>query len=332
MSDSLKSQAEDLIENLDKSLVEASTESPSAAKRVGEGANSVMEMIFNVVSDVDIEGARQRVAVQREKYPSDDTEKLVQRLIRDKCQSTGAIGAVTSGAGLVPGIGTATAVTLGVAADVGATFKLQAELVLEIAAVYDYPLTEEEKQQLVLFITGLSAGTTALARRAGQAITLKAGEKFAGKAALKAMPVVGMLASAGTNVLSTYVIGQRADAYFRLGPEAVGTWRDSLRTISGLDERRIGGWLAEKGSALGSGIGTGLSFVGQQGQKTGLLLAETAQSAAQGTQSGLKTGWQVGRAKVFGPLWRGLTFVPRRVFAWVKGKRGKKGGKDTVSG
>ena len=63
-------------------------------------------------------------------------------------------------------------------------------------------------------------------------MAIKAGEKAAGKAVekslLKALPVVGVMASAGTNVLSSYILGYLADAYFRLWPEAVGTWCDSL--------------------------------------------------------------------------------------------------------
>jgi hypothetical protein len=224
--------------------------------------------------------ATARVEAWANKYPNLSRDELSQMLIRDKCQRTGTIGAATAGAGIIPGIGTVAAVTVGTAADIGMTFKLQAELVLEIAALYEYPLTEEEKQHLVMVITGISAGTTALARKAGQNLTVRIGEKVAERAAgrtiLKAIPWIGIAASAGTNVLSTYIIGQRADTYFRLGPEAVGTWADTLRTVSGVDERKIATWVADGGKATVAALMDGAGRVGQVGMAAGGVLVSGA--------------------------------------------------------
>jgi hypothetical protein len=315
---------------------------------VDSKANAIMKTLFNVVSDVDLEAAAERVKKLKKKYPEALPSELSQMLIRDKCQRTGTVGAVTSGTGLVPGLGTATAVTLGVATDIGATFKLQAELVLEIASVYDYPLTEQEKQQLVMLITGLSAGTSVLTRRAGQAVAVKIGEKVAARAVrktvLKALPVVGVIASAGTNVLSTYVIGQRADAYFRLGPEAVGSWGDSLRTITGMDERNIARWLAEGGKATGAALALGAGKAGQAGKAAGEAVvagagrvAETVgtgtQKAGQTAQAGIRaylrwvvTVWKtvfriVGKIQEF--VWAVITFIPRKITGRFRRKKDK---------
>lgn len=352
MEKSLKNQAEEIIESVDHDLQGIDTKVAAVQKEVDVKANAIMEMIFNVVSNVDIEAAVKRVEALKEAYPDTTAEALAQKLIRDKCQRTGAVGAVTSGAGLIPGLGTAAAVTLGVAADIGATFKLQAELVLEIAAVYDYPLSDEEKQQLVMVITGVSAGTSALARRAGQSASIKLGEQFAEKAILKALPIIGVIASAGTNVLSTYIIGQRADAYFRLGPETVGSWTDSLRAISGVDERKIGAWLAESGKATGAAIASGVEIVGEAGKATGAAIASGAEvvgetgkaageavasgagkvagavgsgtkKAGQAAQAGLKAyfRWAFGLwlalfrgiGKLLGFIWAVIMFLPRQI-------------------
>jgi hypothetical protein len=236
--------------------------------------------------------------------------------------------------------------TLGVAADIGATFKLQAELVLEIATVYDYPLTEQEKQQIVMLITGISAGTTTMARRIGQRTSIRFGEKVAeraiGKTLVKALPVIGVIASAGTNVLSTYVIGQRADAYFRLGPEAVGSWSDSLRAISGVDERNITRWLAESGKATGTVLARGAGRVGEAGKVAGGAIvasagrvvettSEGAQKAGDVAQTGLKayvrwviTFWTT----VFQVIWAVISFVPRKVMGFFGKKEGTVGNQE----
>ncbi|MBN1217376.1 MAG: DUF697 domain-containing protein [Anaerolineae bacterium] len=321
---SLKTQAQEIMTAVDRDLQAVEAKSPATLPEIDRKANAVANLIYNAISDVDITSATEKVKRLKEKYPDATPQELSQRLIREKCQKTGMVGAVTSGAGLIPGVGTAAAVTLGTAADIGATFKLQAELVLEIAAIYDYPLTGEEKQRLVLAITGLSAGTTALARRAGQRVTVKVTEKVAEKAAektvLKALPVVGVLASAGTNVLSSYIIGQRADAYFRLGPEAVGTWGDSLRAITGVDERKIAGWLAESGKAAGQKVSAGASKVAGT---VGPAVTAGAQKAGHTAKTGIQAyfrwlitfwsavfrlvGW------VFGFLWATIAFIPRKV-------------------
>ena len=336
----LKKQAEEIMVAVDQELEAVETKALALQDEFEAQSNALFKTIFGVINDIDMEAAGQRVKALRQKYPEAAPAELSQKLIAEKGKRTGTVGAVTSGAGLIPGIGTAAAVTLGVAADIGATFKLQAELVLEIAAVYDYPLTEKEKQQIVLFITGLSAGTTALTRKAGQAMAVKVGEKLAARSAqkafTKALPVAGMLASAGTNVLSTYLIGQRADAYFRLGPEAVGSWADSLRAVTGVDERKIGGWLAESGKSAGNALASGAGKVGQAGKAAGEAVssgagkvAETVstntQKAAATAQTGLqaylrwiRSFWAAvfrGIAQGLMFVWAIIAYVPRKIIA-----------------
>ena len=155
---SLKTQAEEIMVAVDQDLQQATAAQASTQlQKIDEQAGTISRLIYNAISDVDIQAATDKIQRLREKYPDASPQELSQKLIREKCQKTGVIGAVTSGAGLIPGVGTAAAITLGTAADIGATFKLQAELVLEIAAIYDYPLSDEEKQRVVLMITGISA-------------------------------------------------------------------------------------------------------------------------------------------------------------------------------
>jgi len=326
---SLKIQAEEIMVSVDRDVQQATeTQEPATLEDIDERAGTLSRLVYNAISDVDLGKAVEKVAQLREKYPNASPQKLSQMLIREKCQKTGTVGAVTSGAGLIPGVGTVAAVTLGTAADIGATFKLQSELVLEIAAVYDYPLNEEEKQRIVLGVTGISAGTTALARRAGQAAAIKASEKAAGKAIekslIKALPVIGVMASAGTNVLSSYIIGQRADAYFRLGPEHVGTWADSLRAISGVDERKIGRWLADGGKSAGQAVvkvaGTVGPTVGAGAKKAG----GKAKVGAQAYGRWLVAFWTAIFRFIVGMfhlIWLAISFVPRKFIGLFRRKK-----------
>ena len=46
-------------------------------------------------------------------------------------------------------------------------------------------------------------------------------------------------------MVTTYIIGRRAQAYFSLGPDEMEGWADGLRAISGVNEQEIIGWLGE---------------------------------------------------------------------------------------
>lgn len=205
--------------------------------------SGVTKRVTQAISDADEAAAATRVAKLRETKPDALPTELVSLLIQQKCWQTGAVGAVTSSAALIPGLGTLASLTFGVAADIGMTFKMQAELVLEIAAAHGHELTPDEKQKAILIVTGISAGANKLLEELGKQIAQQATERLAQKSITKAIPLIGVAASAGSNILTTYIIGWRADAYFRLGPEAVGDWLQSIRATTGVDEREIINWL-----------------------------------------------------------------------------------------
>jgi hypothetical protein len=238
----------------------------------------VMSMISDTISNVEQGTAMTRVAELREDYPGASSDELVDMLIKRKWLQAGAVGAATSGAALIPGVGTLAALTVGVAADISIAFRLQAELVLEIAAAHQRLLTEEEKQRAILIVTGLSAGATQLVAKTGRKASVEIGERFAQKSLVKILPGIGIAASAGTNALSTYFIGRRAHAYFSLGPEKMTDWKEGLRAITGVDERKIGRWLASTrvatagqsaGKTVAAGAGRAADSVIIAGKSTG---------------------------------------------------------------
>lgn len=220
-------------------------------------AESLMKSLFDRISDVDMQAAARHVQTLREAHSQATEDELVEMLIKIKCQQTAAIGAATSAVALIPGVGTFLSLTAGVAVDIAATFTRQAELILEIAEVHQYELSEEEKQRTVMMVTGLGAGANQLAYRAGDKIGRKLSERYASKWLARVLPVIGMASSASTNVLSTYIMGRRAHAYFGLGPEAMDDWKESARALTGVDERKIAGWLAETGQTAGSVVASG---------------------------------------------------------------------------
>lgn len=159
-------------------------------------------------------------ALDRRAEPPADLAVLAERIVRARAKQAAAIGAVTSSATLVPGVGTLASVTLGLAADVTATLRLQTEMVLELAALYGVELGEADRKRALLLVTGVRSGTTAVMDKAGRRLARVAGERLAGRWVAHALPVVGVAASVGANAVSTYLIGRSAALYFRQGRQA----------------------------------------------------------------------------------------------------------------
>lgn len=223
----------------DEPQLPAAPKPPQVIKLPAAGIESLTQLVFDRISKVDIAAAQQRVNDLRVELPEADIEALVDALIRRKVAQTAAVGGATSASALVPGLGTLAAATLGVAADIGLTFTFQAELVIEIAEVHGRRLSDTERRQIVLLVTGISAGANQLISRAGVRASEKIAAAVAGRWVAKLVPFLGIAASAGINAVSTYLVGQRAHAYFSLGPEALHDWKANARALTGIDERKI---------------------------------------------------------------------------------------------
>ncbi len=188
-------------------------------------------------SEADLRAASERVAARRSERPERTTDELVDDVIASTMRRTAAIGAATAGTALVPGMGTVAAMTLGAATDVGATLRLQTQMVLDLAVLRGAELTPAQARNALLVVVGVSSAGRVALDRAGRKAALTVGERFTARWLLRAVPVVGMLTSSGANALATRVIGNRADAYFRAGPDAVRDWRASVRAVLGRRQR-----------------------------------------------------------------------------------------------
>lgn len=226
------------------------------------------------MKDVDIKLATQRVAKLSAKHQLQD-DALVEQLIWIKARQAGLVGAATSAAALVPGLGVVAAFMIGAAADFNATLRLQSELVMEIAAARGKQLQPDEARKALFVVAGLNLGAEQLVHQMSRKLVTQLGERFASRTLVKAIPFVGVAVSAATNLVMTYLIGKRADAYFRLGEAHVGDWPESLRALTVIDEHRL---LAELNAVL---IETGQSIrnrLQQLGARAGKDLLHLRQS------------------------------------------------------
>lgn len=266
-----KKEALAIIQRLEQKIdtLEELTENPRAEKsgRVAAIAGKVLGFAAGRFSGAAPKRAAQNVRELKIQFPELSTDELIEKMIKAKCRKTAAIGATTSAASIVPGLGTAFSLTVGLVVDVGTTLRLHSELVLEIAEVRGHSLTEAERHKVLMTVMGFSTGMDQLSGRAIKGFTHKAGDLAARKWLAKALPAMGIAASASTNVLSTYIIGKRANAYFERGPEAMGDLKENLRALSGVDERKIAQWISEGSHGVARTSGSAGKYLVKGGKK-----------------------------------------------------------------
>lgn len=246
----------------------------------GGFADQVVNRMLRSVNDADAGAAFQRVQRLHAQNPDVGMDELAERLIRQKAVQTGLVGAVTAGAALAPGVGTVASIMLGTAADVGVTLRLQAELTLELAALHGRELSQSEWRNAIMLVSGASVGAEQVMTEAGRQLARKASARFAGRSFLKAIPVVGVFASGGANVFSTYVIGRRANAYFSLGSDAMEDPAEILRALSGVDERKLASWTADSVRLAGGALRQGAVAGGRKAADLGMAGLGAAMNGA----------------------------------------------------
>lgn len=285
---SSKKQAEEIAARL----------APDARQLDAAGANRALRFFLHRIAEVDQTEVAARVNELRQRYPDAAPDELAERLVKAKCQKTAAVGAVSSGGALLPGIGSLVAGAAGLVADLRTTITLQAELVLEIAEVYGVPDDDADRQQVVMLLTGIGYGGSHLLTTAGSQLTGKLAARVTRNWMARALPIIGVAASASTNALSTYIVGQRARAYFSRGPEAVGEWADTLRLITGVDERKVAGWLAERSVEARDTVGGAAMSASAALDTVKALMQQSAAEAgdrlARGVRSASRTIGQAG--------------------------------------
>jgi hypothetical protein len=209
----------------------------------GRWAGELVGFVVDRIESADARGAQRTVSELRRRHPEWDDERLVSHLIERKARQTALIGAATAGGALLPGLGTILSITVGVAADIGASVKLHAELVLEIAAVHGRELTSDERRKIIGLVMGLSTAQTQLVAGGVRRMTGSLVRRYGTRWIAKGVPLLGAATSATASALATTVVGRRAHAYFQLPPEETDDPEERLRAITGIDAPKLMDWV-----------------------------------------------------------------------------------------
>lgn len=181
---------------------------------------------FDKILNVDTLKVQKQVDSFRSKYPNASREELAYKLTKHKAIYTGTIGFVS---GIIP------ANIPALLFDFIASTAAQAELIYEIAVIYDQDLDDPTRKGEVLTLIALGAGSTKTAeaslrmameissKKLGQVVSEKmikslaiiVGEKVAKRYIAKLIPVVGGLIGAGLNASIIFLTGKGAIAFYK---------------------------------------------------------------------------------------------------------------------
>ena len=186
--------------------------------------------------------ARKRVAKLRESFPSASRERLHRLLVRNKCLQAGAIGALTAITGAIPGIGRVASFALGPLADTALVSALQAELVIEIFALYDADIPEHGEKIAILAIAATNLGADEIAREASRWLTQRAGRWIGARWLKHAWPIANIATAAATNIAVTYAVGNRTQALCQIRDATVNDWPALFRRVALIDQDTMMKW------------------------------------------------------------------------------------------
>ena len=209
--------------------------------------NKILKALELILADIEDlrKDAKETCKLFQEKYENEKDEHAIKnmaakKIIKKFSDRTGFWGGATALTGVIPGLGTLIATFGGSAADITLLMKYQVEMVMEIATVYDYDITQEEIKNQCLIITGLAVinntgkkiiGTTTstafvkIVKQYLKGATLQTvkqifktvGVKLTQRFLIKIIPFgVGVVIGSTLNKLLTIQVGKNAQNFFSL--------------------------------------------------------------------------------------------------------------------
>lgn len=270
---------------------------PASTSSALVAVDGVMRSLVGTIEEKHINAAQERAADLRSRHPQATADQLADMVIRQKCIDTGAIGLASSVPGLIPGVGSMLVVSAGLMVDIRKTIEMQKELVLELAAIYGREVTPADRRNLLLLVSGVDSGNKLIAKASSEAVA-KLTTRLSSKALSKALPVAGIITSATVNIVSTYLVGRRAQAYLRADPSLANEWDDALRTLSGVDERELARWLLASLDQAQGGLAATAQRVGGAVSTAGRAAAGSLGAAAGAAAGGAGNLLAAGRDRL----------------------------------
>ena len=198
--------------------------------------------LWDAVTHADRDAALARVERLRQSHPKAGRDALHKMLVRSKCLQAGAVGALSALTGAIPGVGRLASFALGPLADTALVSVLQAELVLETFALYEFELPAGAEKMAVLGIAATNIGADEIAKRTGQVIAETLGKGLAARLLIKAWPLAKIGTAAATNIAVTYAIGSRAQKLCKMREASLKQWPQLMRSAVMIPPTQLTDW------------------------------------------------------------------------------------------
>ena len=150
------------------------------------------DWLRTLLGEVDTEKIQQQVIKLQREHSRETPEQLAHRIAVEKAVSAGGLGLA---ANFVPPLAIA---LLGL--ELATLFKLQAEMIYQIAAVYGLDLTDHARRGEVLAVLGLALGSSGVFK--------------GGLGIIELIPLIGAFYGATTNAAMLYTTGNIANRYY----------------------------------------------------------------------------------------------------------------------
>jgi uncharacterized protein (DUF697 family) len=186
--------------------------------------------------------ARRRVERLRSAFPQSSRDQLCKLLVRNKCIQAGTVGALTAITGAIPGVGRLASFALGPLADTALLSALQAELVIEVFALYDMEIPEHGENIAILAIAATNLGTDEIAREASRWLAQRASGLLGARWLRGAWPLANVATAAATNIAVTYAIGSRTQTLCKIHDATIHDWPDLFRRVAMIDQSTMMNW------------------------------------------------------------------------------------------
>jgi hypothetical protein len=198
--------------------------------------------LWDAITHADRDAAAARVERLRQAHPKLGRDGLHRMLVRSKCLQAGAVGALSALTGAIPGVGRLASFALGPLADTALVSVLQAELVLETFALYEFELPTGAEKMAVLGIAATNIGADEIAKRTGQIIAETLGKGLAARLLIKAWPLAKIGTAAATNIAVTYAIGSRAQKLCKMRESSLKQWPELMRSAVLINPTQLTDW------------------------------------------------------------------------------------------
>jgi len=200
------------------------------------------QSLWKSLRKTDRAAAQARVDALRRRMPDAPVEEVHRMLVQSKCLQTGAVGALSAVADIVPGIGKVAGVFIGPIGDSALVTAMQAELVLETFAVYNVDLGEAGERFAILAIAATNVGATHASSLVAKLLTRYTGKIIGGFVFKRALPIARIATVATKNIALTYSIGMRTQAVARFRDAELDEWPKLMRQVTNIDERTLVEW------------------------------------------------------------------------------------------